>query len=327
VKLSHRDFRPPRRSKYVARLPKRKPTLRIVLLGLLGLAVYLKFDAVARFPFWKSFRHPGEWITAHMPSRTPAFAPSPVVLNWEHDSSRVNAACPVEASLCLGAGFSLGQEPAGQIREILGKAEAQWQSEATAGFSAGFARNQDLATMEPHWVLERLELRGKAKPVVLERDPARGEAVFCANGRCLDELHPRQPLAGIRSTRLQNGHPSSSDSGQPIAVSDTARFPAGNGTGVLPILRGRVVTVPPPGDGSGWLKLHHGRNLFSYYRGIARLGSSVRPGAMVDSADTLGWISGDSASLELRIESAGMPLDPMAFLSRPSGKEESPHGR
>lgn len=327
MKLSHRDFRPPRRSKYVTRLPHRRPTLRIVLLGLLGLAVYLKFDAVARLPFWKTFRHPGEWVSARLHRQDPAPVPCPVVLDWERDSSRVNAVCPVEASLCLGTGFPLGPEPAGLVREILGKAEAQWQARAVAGFAAGFVRNQDLASTESHWELTRLELRGPAKPLVLERDPSRGAAAFCADGRCLDDLRPRPPLSGIRSTRGRNLAMAPSDPGLPIAPSPAAVFSAANGTGVMPILRGRIVSVPAEGDTSGWLKLHHGRNLFSYYRGFARMGDSVRAGTMVEAGDTLGWLAGDSAVLEFRVESDGMALDPLAFLGLPSGPEGSVHGR
>jgi len=327
VKLSHRDFRPARRSKYVARLPKRRPTLRIILLGLLGLVVYLKFDAVARLPFWKTFRHPGEWISAQMRQRVPASAPCPVVLDWAHDSSHVNAVCPVAASQCLGAGFPLGSEPAGQVREILGKAEAQWQARAGSGFAAGFARSQDLASAEPRWELERLELRGEAKPLVLEKDPSRSGAAFCAEGRCFDDLQPHPPIASFRSMRVKNLSAPSFDSGLPIASEPAAFFSAANGTGVLPILRGRIVAVPAEGDTAGWIKLHHGRNLFSYYRGLARMGTAVRAGAMLEPGDTLGWIAGDSAAVELRIESGGMALDPLAFLGLPARAEETIHGR
>jgi hypothetical protein len=88
-----------------------------------------------------------------------------------------------------------------------------------------------------------------------------------------------------------------------------------------------VVSVPSQGDTAGWLELHHGRNLFSFYRGLARVGSSVRAGAMVEPGDTLGWMAGDSARLELRIESAGKIVDPLAFLGLPASGEETRHGR
>ncbi|MBW8887154.1 MAG: hypothetical protein JF616_05275 [Fibrobacteres bacterium] len=297
------------------------------MLGLLALVVYLKFDSVARLPFWKTFRHPGEWISTRMRQRTPASAPSPVDLDWAHDSSHVNAVCPVAPSQCLGTGFPLGPEPAGQVREILGKAEAQWQARAGTGFAAGFARSQDLASSEPRWELERLELRGEAKPMVLEKDPSRGGAAFCVNGRCLDDIHPHPPIASFRSMRVKNLPTPSFDPGFPAGASPEALFSAANGTGVLPVLPGRIVAVPAEGDTAGWLKLHHGRNLFSYYRGFARMGTSVRPGAMLEPGDTLGWIGGDSAAVELRIESGGMALDPLAFLGLPARAEENVHGR
>jgi hypothetical protein len=325
VKLSHRDFRPPRRSKYVTRPPKRRPTLRILLLGLLGLAVYLKFDAVARLPFWKTFRHPGEWLSARMHPPAPAPAPSPALLAWESDSSRVKADCPGEASSCLGPGFPLGPEAAGQVREILGKAEAQWETRAQAGFSALFARAPDFPPSEPHWELTRLETRGPGRSV-LEKDPSRGGA-FCAEGRCLDEIRPRAPLSAFASARERSLPVESSDPGLPAAPAPAVRFAAANGAGVVPVLRGRIVALPAAGDTAGWIKVHHGRNLFSYYRGLARLGSSVRAGAMLDPGDTLGWVAGDSAALELRIESDGIALDPLAFLGLPSAPGEPAHVR
>lgn len=327
MKHSHRDFRPPRRSRYVSRPPKRRPTLRILLLGLLGLAVYLKFDAVVRLPFWKSFRNPGAWLSARMHPATLAPSPSPVVLNWDNDSAHVKAACPIQPSLCLGAGFPLGPEPAGQVREILGKAEALWDAHANAGFTATFARSRDLASAESHWDLERLELPGAPRPLRLDRDASRGEAVFCAEGRCLDDLRPRMPLAVFRSTRELRLPAETTDPGLPRESAPAVRFQAANGAGVTPILRGRVIAIPAAGDSLGWLELHHGRNLFSFYRGIARMGASVRAGALVEPGDTLGWIAGDSAAVELRIESGGRPLDPLAFLGLPAAPEEPLHVR
>jgi hypothetical protein len=112
-----------------------------------------------------------------------------------------------------------------------------------------------------------------------------------------------------------------------MPVAPVAGFSAVNGAGVRPILRGQVVSVPPQGDTAGWLELHHGRNLFSFYRGLARLDTSVRAGAIVEPGDTLGWMGGDASRLELRIESAGKSLDPLAFLGLPDFPEENPHGR
>lgn len=326
MKFSHRDFRPPRRSKYVGRPTKRWPTLRILLLVLFGLAVYLKFDTVARLPFWKTARHPGAWISARLHPPAPAPLPSPVALAWEPDSNRVKALCPSESAACLDSAFPLGPEPAGQVRAILAKAAARWQVRAAGGFAASFERIREPVSADSGWFLKRLEIRSASRSLVLVSDSSRGGNAFCAEGRCLDDLSPHVPIAAFLSASPALAARESFDPGLPAAEVPEARFSATNGSGVLPILRGQVVSVPSPGDTAGWLELHHGRNLFSFYRGLARLGTSVKAGAMMEPADTLGWISGDSARLELRIESAGKVIDPLAFLGLPAS-EESPHGR
>ena len=114
------------------------------------------------------------------------------------------------------------------------------------------------------------------------------------------------------------------DPGLPAWDWPAARFAAPPNALVRPILRGRVVDLPAPGDSAHWLKLHHGRNLFSYYRGVARLDSAVRVGAMLDPGATLGWAAPESAAVDLRLEAEGRPLDPLAFLGLPL---EGAHGR
>lgn len=327
MKFSHRDFRPPRRSKYVGRPSKRWPTLRILLLGLFGLAVYLKFDTVARLPIWESVRHPGAWISARLRPPAPPPLRSPVALAWDPDSNRVRAECPAANEACLDAGFPLGREPAGQVRAILGKAASRWQARPAGGFAATFARVADPGATDTGWFLQRLEIRRAPRDLVLEkRADAEGNS-FCAEGRCLDDLGPHAPLAAYLDARPWRWAMPAFDPGLPSPDAPAASFAAASGSGVHPILRGQVVSVPPQGDTSGWLGLHHGRNLFSYYRGPARWGASVRAGAMLEAGDTLGWMGGDSARLDLRIESAGKALDPMAFLGLPAPGEEIAHGR
>jgi hypothetical protein len=327
VKFSHRDFRPPRRSKYVGRPIKRWPTLRILLLGLFGLAVYLKFDTVARLPIWKTARHPGAWITTRFHPPAPPPLRSPVVLAWDPDSNRVKADCPAATAACLDAGFPLGPEPAGQVRAALGKAHSRWQTRTEGGFAATFARVAEPGATDTGWSLRRLEIRDTPRDLVLEKDSAAGGNAFCAEGRCLDDMAPHAPLTAYLYARPWPWAMPAFDPGLPLPDAPAARFTAPGGAGVHPILRGQVVSVPPQGDTAGWLELHHGRNLFSYYRGLARLGASVRAGAMLEPGDTLGWMGGDSARLDLRIESAGTALDPLAFLGLPASAEETPHGR
>lgn len=58
MKLSHRDFRPQRRSKYVVQPPKRRPTLRILLLAVFATLVYLKFDSFVSSKVFQTLAHP-----------------------------------------------------------------------------------------------------------------------------------------------------------------------------------------------------------------------------------------------------------------------------
>jgi hypothetical protein len=296
-------------------------------LVLFGLAVYLKFDTVARLPIWESARHPGAWLSArlHPPALPPL--PSPVLLAWEPDSNRVKAECPGPAGACLDSTFPLGSEPAGQLRALLGKTASRWQAHAADGFAATFARVADPAAADTGWLLQRLEIRATPRDLVLDKDTARGGNSFCSEGRCLDDIDPHVPLTAFFSARASLTPAVAIDPGLPAPEAPAARFSAAAGAGVLPILRGQVVSVPSQGDTAGWLELHHGRNLFSFYRGLARVGSSVRAGAMVEPGDTLGWMAGDSARLELRIESAGKIVDPLAFLGLPASGEETWHGR
>lgn len=311
MKLSHRDFRPPRRSKYVTQPPKRRPTLRILLLGLIGLAVYLKFDAVARLPFWDTVKHPRAWLDAHLHAGAAAPAPpAPVALRLSGDSLSAEAECPSAAAVCLTAGFPLGAEAAGSLREVLAKAEAQLGADAGTGFLATFARGKDAAAGDTAWSPVRIELRG-ARPMILDR---KGPA-WCAAGKCLDETRPQAPLAAFRAVAAHAlALPRAVDPGLEALEWPEARFAAQADAPVRPVLRGRVVDLPAPGDSADWIKLHHGRNLFSYYRGLARIDSAVRVGAMVEPGATLGWTAPESAAVDLRVEADGRPLDPLAFL-------------
>jgi hypothetical protein len=64
---------------------------------------------------------------------------------------------------------------------------------------------------------------------------------------------------------------------------------------VHPVLPGRILEVPQGPD--GWLKVHHGGTLFSYYSGLARLRPGLVTGLRVDTEDTLGFAGPLPASL------------------------------
>ena len=58
MKLSHRDFRPAKRSRFVGLPPHRRPALRILLLGAFGILVYYKFDDFLASRAIKALKNP-----------------------------------------------------------------------------------------------------------------------------------------------------------------------------------------------------------------------------------------------------------------------------
>jgi hypothetical protein len=329
VRLSHRDFRPPRRSKYVLRPPKRRPTLRILLLLAIGLAVYLEFDKLARAPVWRRIGNPRHWLEAvrnEVAARPAVEIPSPVRLAWEPDSSALVADCPA-ATACLDARFPLGAAAAGEIRELLGKVKAQWDEQPEAGFTAAFSRIRSFVGAEPGLELVRLEFRG-SPALVLDRRRAESGSVFCAARKCLDQREPMSPLEAYSALLRKTSAPDPLAAGLPSPPAPCLGFACPAGANVRAVLRGRVISIPVPGDSSSWLKLHHGGNLFSYYRGLSVVDSAVRVGAMVPAGGLLGRMAdgGGDAALDLRIESQMKPIDPLAFLGLPDAKAEAPDG-
>jgi hypothetical protein len=303
--------------------------LRILLLGAVGVAVYLKFDTVAASRAMQGLKQPRQWFDnlLHANAAPLPLPASPMALGWSVDSMAVSVNCPSRPEACLGEGFPLGREPAGTLREFLGKVSSQWNADARNGFTAGYHRAAAAVGEFPSWELVKLELRGAQGELALEAVPGKPATVLCAGSRCLDEMKPQAPLPGFRQV-LRRDLPAPIPSGFASAAGTvpSARFLPAAGNAVRSILRGRVVTLPGPGEAGQWIKLHHGGNLFSYYRGFARLDTALRAGAMVAAGDTLGWLAapGDSAAaLDLRIEADGSAMDPLAFLGLPAAGKET----
>lgn len=344
MKLSHRDFRPQRRLKYVAQPPKRRPTLRILLLAAIGLAVYLKYDTVVTSRTFQNLRNNSEALFEGLVNNGSDSLSANVPdagLRWSQDSASLEAVCSSpKADSCLERWRGLGSETVGSLNAILRKAFFQWDADAGGGFLARFRRvpneSDPLAPGNTGTLLEmdRLELRGAKGTVVLERNPEKN--ALCAEGRCLDEIKPRAPFANFRQAAV----PIYSDA-QEARIPAAVFIPLGDAA-AGPVLSGRVVglSAPAPTDTnpaligaaipdsggpvagaiatlSQWVKIHHGRNIFSYYRGFAELHAGLRPGKVVNTGDTLGLVPGKGDSLgvlELRIERDGLMVDPYAFL-------------
>jgi hypothetical protein len=323
VKLTHRDFRPLRRSKYVAQPLKRRPTLRILALAALGIAVYLKYDSVVNSRFFQNLRQPRRLVDAMLPmlygGAVPAAVPAAEGLAWSADSALVDADCrDTVVTICLDRWqTSLGSETIGTLRGILAKASMQWDVEPAHGIKARFIRALETADPpegpSPSLELSRLEILGGKESLVLEHPAGDGAAAFCDKRRCLDSNPPRMPFARYRITEKSN--PAGPESPRPPG-SILSLIPL-EGIKANPILRGRVVEVPTESEPDQWLKIYHGADIFSYYRGLSNLGPAIKPGAMIESGETLGQVSanGDSAGvLDVRIEKAGVLIDPREFL-------------
>jgi hypothetical protein len=337
VKLTRRDFRPERRSKYVAQPLKRRPTLRIILLAALGVAVYLKYDSVINSKAFRNLRQPRRLVDAMLGKDQPAPPVRVEGLAWSPDSSAVEADCRMaDLEACLGGWQGLGREPSGALRAEVEKAVVRFGTDASNGVLARFVRAPDaadpLAKGAERLQLVKLELRGAKETRTFER-PVASAASLCEGERCLDAVRAQAPFARFRSAAFSDLESSDPESARAPVASLTPL----EGAAVRPVLRGRIVEAPADGSPAlpgQWVKIYHGENTFSYYRGFASLRPSVRAGAMIEAGDTLGLVAATKDSLralDVKIEKDGLLVDPYAFLgigpSALASKAEPDHAR
>ena len=87
--------------------------------------------------------------------------------------------------------------------------------------------------------------------------------------------------------------------------------------------------LPSPSDPeTKWVKLYHGKNIFSYYQNFAGLRSGLNLGDFLFAGDTLGYAGAEGDSFDnlcVRIEKDGSWTDPIAFLGLVEN-EEPAHG-
>ncbi len=336
MKISHRDFRPPRRSKYVTQPLKRRPTFRILLLAGIGLAVYLKFDTVVSSRAFQSLRKPKEIISAfsRIGNGAPERHADPIALKWSVDSGGAEADCPsARLDSCLRGLAGMDPEALGSLRAAIQKVEWQWDAAPIAGFSAHFLRNDNpldlLHPKETALELSRLDLPTAKGILQLIRKPGKEPAPLCTADRCLDEVHPQTPFTHYRSA-----------ASLPLVSADQDRIPGAvfipeEGASAKAILPGRVIALPKHME-QDWLEIYHGANLFSFYRGFSRLRAGLKAGSRVGIEDTLGFLSApaDSAAgiprdgrveagLEMRIVKDGSSVDPIAWLEAEAQSEHT----
>ena len=322
MKLSHRDFRPQRRSKYVSQPPTRRPTLRILLLAAFGAVVYLKFDSFVSSRIFQVIRNPQLLRqTLARPGRLPEPLPatpaaSAASLKWSADSSLVDLDCPSSRiESCIASVQALGSEAAGQLRALINKGAIRWELVPTKGLSARFRKTEATREDSLGWRVQSVGLSSDKGTVTITAMEPDGIIRYCNSGHCLDESTPAPPFAKYQ--RLD----------RPLDRPPQWFIRPIGGPFFHSILPGRIVEIFSPTKS---VKIYHGRNIFSIYAGFSELRPNLRPGTMVDMNDTLGSVGrdGDSlGSLGLRIEKDGLFVDPIAFLGNMADTGAVTHGR
>ena len=313
--------------------PRRRPALRILLLGGFGILVYLKFDAfIASRPF-RYLRDPAsmrEALASWMAGSRRKDSQSDASGSWSADSSRYAFQCPsARLEPCLQALESLGPGTSGKVSALLYKARLQLRIPSPTGFNAVLEKplpeasgpaDREIEGSQARSILEvaRLELTSEAETWTLEaRSAPTGQVRYCTpRNRCLDDLRPAPPFHPFAS------RPSPGAPDLILLPPEAAAFG--------PVLAGRIVELSARGDGARRIKLYHGRNLFSYYLNFGSLQTGLATGDYVNTADTLGYAAGggdSSTRLSLRIEKDGAFIDPLAFLGLEAGNRGAGHGR
>lgn len=322
--------------------PRKRPTIRILLLAAFGLLVYLKYDAFIQSSLIKSLRQPEQlWKSVasrfrKTPEPVSALA-GPMVSS---DSTLLQWRCASPGSdSCLDAWSGLDAGNKGLVRALIWKTRLQLDLPEFSSFTTDFRRNPpaspgtDSAGEIPEGMGESPEnplrlhairfLAGSRTLRLESRGDSAGGETWCVapedlgagfKPACLVDPAPKPPLRLFEEPELRQERP-------PVLS-----FHTGSGEAFHPVLPGKVMNLPS-GEGD-WLKIYHGQLLFSYYSGYADISRGLRVGALVGIEDTLGFARRTDTSgtagiaegtpragaLRLRIEKDGSPVDPLAFL-------------
>ena len=286
----------------------RWPTFRIFLLAAFGAVVYLKFDTLASSRILHMLGHP-KHIQSTLPSGQANTSPAAsAVLQWSPDSDAVNITCTAnQVENCLRDGAeALGSEPAGSLRALIGKTALQWQLIPTSGFSAHFQKIASASEGTRDMYLRRLEIFTASGPTVLTAEEVGGSTRFCKQSQCLDQIAATPPFSKFQSLDRQVEHPPELEL-RPLA-----------GKAFHAVLPGRVVEVV---SGSQWVKIYHGRNIFSSYGGFSELRSNLHTGSLVNMK-TLWDLSGEKSTrwdaYAYGLKGTGYSSIPWPFLIWPS---------
>jgi hypothetical protein len=298
VRLSHADFRPGKRPRYVpSGSPRRKlPLIRIALLLGLGFLVYTGFDE-----YWPRLRdsvQPAALWARAFGSGAPA---ATLAAAWSGDSSRITLECPRGLTgACCEALRPAGPDLCGEAAALMTKARRK-------GAIRVGARQEGTLQLEARavvsdlgdWGFQLSGLRGRDGAGVFLFRRAAGAAAWCDAARgCLREPAPRAPLAGGLLREEPGAGP---------------RWTA-PGAQVRAVLPGRVAAVTKARDGMR-VRVYHGRELYTDY-GPLTPAAGVKSGALVKAGSHLGnapGAGGEGHTLTVRVRQAGLNVDPAAF--------------
>jgi hypothetical protein len=298
VRLSHRDFRPARRSKYVAAPPRKRPTLRILLLVAFGILVYLKFDSFVKSKAMQPFRQPEKlwqsvWNRLHPRPAAPA-----ATLSLDSSATEMRLDCPSASTEACLSSWKAPEDTKGFARALISKA-AMAAGAKPEGFSLRLRSEAPESEADSiSWSVASLELREGGR--IWTVGPGKEAGVYCIHGgACLEKARPSAPLG--KFTVVDHGD------------APDLWLQSAEGSAVLSPLPGRIMEVTEDSSGRR-LKVYHGMNLYCYYGGLAAWKEGPRAGDWLRTGDTLGLIAPVPGRLMIRVEKDGMTADAMAFL-------------
>lgn len=318
MKLSDRDFRPPRRSKYVSQPPRKRPTVRILLLGIFAAAVYLKFDSFVSSAFFKSISSLLQTVSHPTFLKEKLFSSKHVdaqklsplknnwvtPLEWSVDSNLVTLHClGALTSECLSYADQFVSSNTVTSRILIQKIKLQWQLDSLKDISLQFRRILNTETQSNGWeILELVGLSNQGLTKIVLHDTA-GQKNYCISSRCLDQLEPTSPLLKFQIVQ----HPFTRPEKLEFLPTHTNDFHS--------VLPGKIIEVDTL---NRVVRLFHGQNLYSQYSGKIKLALNLKPGKLVSQKDTLGWIEDQNdslATLALQVQKYGINQNPLAFLN------------
>ena len=299
MKLSHRDFRPQKRSKFVSQPPPHKPILRILLLAVFGAIVYLKFDSFISLNFIQKILHRTKGsISANQNQTVAAIAGEWI---WSKDSLNLDFTCanfPLETCLAEKGKIDFAAEPSqtnrentesqikSRLRSLLKKMEIQWKEKPKNNLKVQLVGSRDITDSPIDWKFSAISFQGIKDKVNIIISQEQGKEKFCLGSYCLDEEKFQSPLE--KYSLIQDLEEHTDSNRNPIShftLDQSQEIPVHQI--IHPISKGMIISFQSK---PLLIKLYHGHGLFSYYSGnfLPKKGLQIK--TMVNLQDTLGHL-------------------------------------